>query len=52
MHNLKKGPSYKLPSAIGYVNHDFTLNRRPAYTIGNKYRDISKPIQKNAFILS
>lgn len=37
------GPGrYLLPPTIGYVNHDFTLNRRPAYTIGNKLTDASQ----------
>lgn len=36
------GPAkYLLPSCTGYMNHDFTLEKRPAYTIGNKWKDTS-----------
>lgn len=35
------GPSYRLPSAIGFINHDFTLNKRPAYSFGLKLADSS-----------
>ncbi len=29
------------PSSIGYLNHDPTIDRRPAYTIGHRHRDLS-----------
>lgn len=37
------GPGkYLLPPCVGYVNHDFTIGRRPAYSIGNKWSDLTK----------
>ena len=36
------GPKYLLPSVIGSINHDFTREKKPAYTIGNKWPDMSK----------
>ena len=37
------GPGkYLLPPCVGYVNHDFTIGRRPAYSIGNKWSDLSE----------
>lgn len=40
-----KGPGpgkYLLPPCTGFINHDFTLTKKPAYTIGNKWSDLSK----------
>jgi hypothetical protein len=40
------GPSYILPSAIGFVNHDLTLTKRPAYSFGLKLTDQRNNILK------
>ncbi|XP_041366279.1 outer dense fiber protein 3-like [Gigantopelta aegis] len=37
------GPGvYKLPPMVGYKNHDFTKDRRPAYTFGHRYPFLDK----------
>lgn len=41
------GPSYILPSAIGFVNHDLTLTKRPAYSFGLKLTDQRNIFEKN-----
>lgn len=39
------GPGkYLLPSCTGFQNHDFTLEKRPAYTIGQRWKDLSKSL--------
>ena len=35
------GPKYLLPSVMGSLNHDFTREKKPAYSIGNKWPDMS-----------